>query len=330
MAISAYTSEGRLKKNPLLGTSLKSDYKQRKQKRAFGSLYDEASQGAATGSTQADLTNRLRSRNDTASAINVNRLRDLSNQNASMGVNRNDLRDRAQERGFANYEKGYGGLDSATSSKYGDEWSARSGGAIQTDQNFDRERVETYQQRRNRGAGNSMRKQRWEDAGGVKLTGNKATGGRLDFGGTSAAQVRKQIEGGGGFDASAFGGSGLGGYKIASGKSGKRFDQMGAYGQQEIMSGLGMGQTGSWNSDQRVRKNFAKWASGLNAHNKKAYAMDKYGEDFGADKKRAYNQRVRTGEDLYDRQQRRIQQEAPKIVQRMQERSDLYNMFAGG
>lgn len=326
MAITAYTEQGQLKKNPLLGTSLSTDYKQRKTKRAFGTLYDEARQGAGAGGTQRDMSNKLTTRNNAASAINLNRLRDLSNQNDAMARNRNNLRDRGLEQGFANFQKGYSGLDATTAGNYEDEWSARSGGREQVDRrDFGRpSQPPSQQQNRNPWMGNFTRKQIWDDAGGVKLVGNKALGGQLDFGGTTAAAVLAQIRSGRGFDPTPFGG-GLGGYKFATGKSGKKYDQMGHYAKQEILRGLGLG---AGVNDERVRDNFAKWASELNAYNKKAYAMDKYGETYGNDKRNVYERRVKTGEAALDRQKARIRQEAPEVQQRMQDRAELYNMFA--
>jgi len=326
MAISAYTDDGQLKKNPLLGTSLGTDYKQRKMRRAFGTIYDEAKNAAGAGGTQRDLTNKLTTRNNAASAINLNRLRDLSNQNDAMARNRNNLRDRGLEQGFANYQQGYSGLDAPTAGNYEDEWSARSGGREQVDQgNFGRSsQPPTQQQNRNRSLGNWQRKEIWDDAGGVKLVGNKALGGQLDFGGTTAAAVLAQIRSGRGFDPTTFGG-GLGGYKFATGKSGKKYDDMGHYAKQEILRGLGLG---AGAGDKHVRDNFAKWASELNAYNKKAYAMDKYGETYGNDKRNVYERRVKTGGAALDRQKARIRQEAPEVQQRMQDRAELYNMFA--
>jgi len=327
MAISAYTDQGQLKKNPLLGTSLNVDRKQRKMKRAFGTLYGEAREGAGTGSTQRDLTNRLTDRNNAASAINLNRLRDLSNQNDSVGANRRNLRDRGAEQGFANFQKGYGALDAPTAAAYKDEWAARSGGRMEEDRRYNAPRNAdgSIKFNRNMNRDRSNNAFMWRHAGGTKLEGNKDTGGKLDLSGTTQAAVLEQIRSGRGFDASAFGG-GLGGYKLATtNDKGRKFHNMRKTAQYQIMKGLGLD-----TADEKARENFGKWANQLNRYNKEAYAMDKYGEKYGADKKRAYNRQRDEKGGLYDRQQARIQQEAPEVQQRMQDRADLYNMFAGG
>ena len=84
MAIQAYSDRGQLKKNPLLGTSLNVDRKQRKQKRSFKTLYNEAESGVGTGGTQQDMTRTLVKRDKDKSRVNLSRLNDLSSQSADM------------------------------------------------------------------------------------------------------------------------------------------------------------------------------------------------------------------------------------------------------
>ena len=102
-----------------------------------------------------------------------------------------------------------------------------------------------------------------------------------------------------------------------------KFDDKKKKHRRQVMKQLGL------DGSRSQRGNFSKWVAGLNAFNQKAYAMKKYGGTYGKDKKYAYEQRKKKGNEEYQRGIRRIQEEAPKIQQKMVERAELYNMFGG-
>jgi hypothetical protein len=90
MAISAYDREGRLKKNPLLGTSLLSDPGRAEQREQFMSLHGEAKENVGEG--RAGMLGKLAGRFKTFGGPEVERLDVIKRRQDKLSSQANDLR----------------------------------------------------------------------------------------------------------------------------------------------------------------------------------------------------------------------------------------------